>query len=125
MEGLSVVCKVWGSPSMRLLPSVLTPEKSQRFALGGLSYNPRHLFDLEASLKTRHVSVTRKVDVRLTGKGNSNSHGARPVHQKHRWIWTSRLSIKNYLSLARTCTRRSPVIVGSEMLVRLNSYLEP
>jgi len=23
----------------------------------------------------------RKVDVRLPGKGNSNSHGARPVHQ--------------------------------------------
>ena len=25
----------------------------------------------------------RKVDIRLHGKGNSNSHGARPVHQKH------------------------------------------
>ena len=25
----------------------------------------------------------RKVDIRLSGKGNSNSHGARPVHQKH------------------------------------------
>ena len=25
--------------------------------------------------------VTRKVDIRLPGKGNSNSHGARPVHQ--------------------------------------------
>ena len=24
-----------------------------------------------------------KVDIRLHGKGNSNSHGARPVHQKH------------------------------------------
>ena len=28
-------------------------------------------------------SVYRKVDIRLHGKGNSNSHGARPVHQKH------------------------------------------
>jgi hypothetical protein len=41
------------------------------------------------------------VDVRLPGKGNSTSHGARPVHQiisKITWIWTSRASIKNSLS---------------------------
>ena len=42
--------------------------------------------------------LPRKVDIRLPGKGNSNSHGARPVHQKHRWIRTSRLSIKNSFS---------------------------
>ena len=24
--------------------------------------------------------LSRKVDIRLPGKGNSNSHGARPVH---------------------------------------------
>ena len=41
----------------------------------------------------------RPIDIRLPGKGDSNSHGARPVHQKHRWIRTSRLSIKNSLSL--------------------------
>ena len=38
---------------------------------------------------------TRKVDVRLPGKGNSNSYGARPVHQiisMIKWIRTSRLS---------------------------------
>ena len=44
----------------------------------------------------------RKVDIRLPGKGNSNSHGARPVHQKIitliKWIRTRRLSIKNSLS---------------------------
>ena len=42
------------------------------------------------------------VDVRLPGKGNSNSHGARPVHliiTTIKWIRTSRLSIKNSLSL--------------------------
>ena len=36
------------------------------------------------------------------GKGNSNSHGARPVHQiisMIKWIRTSRLSMKNSLSL--------------------------
>ena len=42
----------------------------------------------------------RKVDVRLPGKGDSNCHGARPVHLINtmiKWIWTSRLSIKNSL----------------------------
>ena len=44
----------------------------------------------------------RKVEVRLPGKGNSNSHGARPVHliiTMIKWIWTIRLSIKNSLSV--------------------------
>ena len=42
----------------------------------------------------------RKVDVRLPGKGDSNSHGAGPVHLiiMIKWIRTSRLSIKNSLS---------------------------
>jgi len=46
----------------------------------------------------------RKVDVRLPGKGNSNSSGARPVHliiTLIKWIRTSRLSKKNSLSLLR------------------------
>ena len=47
----------------------------------------------------RVVPVPWKVDIRLPGKGDSNSHGARPVRQKHRWTRTSRLSIKNSLSL--------------------------
>ena len=41
-----------------------------------------------------------KVDARLPGKGNSTSHGARPVHQiisMIKWIWTSKLSIKHSL----------------------------
>jgi hypothetical protein len=33
--------------------------------------------------ETGNGSGFRKVDIRLPGKGNSNSHGARPVHQKH------------------------------------------
>ena len=43
----------------------------------------------------------RKVYVRLPGKGNSNSHGARPVHliiTMLKWIRTSKLSIKKSLS---------------------------
>ena len=47
--------------------------------------------------------MRRKVDVRLPGKGVSNGcGGARPVHiiiTMIKWIWTSRLSIKNSLSL--------------------------
>jgi len=44
-----------------------------------------------------NVQVPRRVDVRLPGKGNLNSHGARPVHliiTMIKWIRTSRLSIK-------------------------------
>ena len=43
----------------------------------------------------------RKVDIRLPGKGDSNSHGARPVHQiisMIKWIRTSRLTMKKSLS---------------------------
>jgi len=42
------------------------------------------------------LACTRKVDVRLPGKGNSSSHGARPVHliiTMIKWIRTRRLSI--------------------------------
>jgi len=44
----------------------------------------------------------RKVDVRLPEKRNLNSHSARPVHliiKMIKWIRTSRVSIKNSLSL--------------------------
>ena len=44
----------------------------------------------------------RKVDVKLPGKGKSNSHGARPVHviiTMMEWIRTSRLSKKSSVSL--------------------------
>ena len=50
------------------------------------------------------VGEVRKVDVRLPGKGDSNSHGARPVHliiTMIKWIRTSRLPIKNSLSAPR------------------------
>ena len=49
----------------------------------------------------------RKVDVRLPGKGDSNSHGARPVHliiTMIKWIRTRRLSIK--ISLSRRKVRK-------------------
>ena len=54
--------------------------------------------------RLEYTLLSRKVDVRLPRKGNSNSHGARPVHliiTMLKWIRTSRLSIKNSLSLQR------------------------
>jgi len=53
-------------------------------------------------LSAEEYTFTRKVDIRLPGKGNSKSHGARPVHliiTMIKWIRTSRLSMKNSLSL--------------------------
>ena len=47
------------------------------------------------------LSSSREVDVRLPGKGNSSSDGARPVHLIIKWIQTSRLSIKNSLSYCK------------------------
>ena len=47
------------------------------------------------------VLGSRKLDVRLPGKGNSNSHGAWPVHliiSMIKWNRTSRFPIKNSLS---------------------------
>jgi hypothetical protein len=46
------------------------------------------------------MAGTRKLVVRLPGKGNSNSNCARPAHliiTMIKWIRTSRLSIKNSL----------------------------
>jgi len=53
---------------------------------------------------SRNVCTCRvKVDICLPGKGNSNSHGARPVHliiTMIKWIRTSRVSIKNGCDIA-------------------------
>jgi len=51
---------------------------------------------------------SNEADERQPGKGNSNSHGARPVHAiiaMIKWIPTSRLSIENSLSLAERSVR--------------------
>jgi len=54
----------------------------------------------------------RKVDVRLPGKGNSNSRGTRPVHLNitmTKWIRTRRLPIKNSLSVYFEADEKNPV----------------
>ena len=45
---------------------------------------------------------SKKVDVRLPGKGHSNSPGAKPIHPiitMITWVKTSRLSMKNSRSI--------------------------
>ena len=52
------------------------------------------------SVSSNKRARTRKVDERLPRKGNSNSHGSRPVHliiTMIKWILTSRLSMKKSL----------------------------
>ena len=54
----------------------------------------------------RLESACGNVDIRLPGKGNSNSHGAKPVYliiTMMKKIRTSRLSIKKNLSLGSAC----------------------
>ena len=65
--------------------------------------------------------LLRKVDVRLPGKENSNSHGARPVHQiisMIKWIRTSRLSIHNSLSSPPAPRVRDRGVQGSGFRVQ-------
>ena len=60
--------------------------------LSGMFVVPRALLVCILSLEP-----SRKVDVRLPGTGNSNFHGARPVHlviTTIKWFRTCRLSIK-------------------------------
>jgi hypothetical protein len=62
----------------------------------------------------------RKVAIRLLGKKNSNSHGARPVHQiitMLKWIWTSKLSIKNSLSRKHTVPFRGHAVTDGQLLL--------
>ena len=58
--------------------------------------------DLKLNIaRSRRLVPDWRVDIRLPGKGDSNSHGARPAHRiitMIQWIRTSRLSIENYHS---------------------------
>ena len=54
------------------------------------------------SLYAISPSCPKNVNIRLPGEGNSNSHGARPVHQKHiddqmdsdQWVVNKELSLR-------------------------------
>ena len=73
--------------------------------------------DLSLAAETSAYTLsTSKVDTRLPGKGNSNSHGARLAHliiTMMNWIRTSRLSITNSLSL-----QGAPLLDGRESRLR-------
>ena len=65
---------------------------------------PRQTRGQSGSPTQGRLSSTRKVDVRLPGQGDSQSHGARPVHliiTTIKWTRTSRLS-RCYLAPRRT-----------------------
>ena len=58
----------------------------------------------------------RKEDVRLPGREDLDSHGARPVHlifTMTKWVWTSRLSMKNSLSSPEGQVRNPDLAVSS------------
>ena len=79
--------------------------------VGGCGWYPMHANVLTRAhwviwphLRRRALKL-RMVDIRLPGKENSNSHGARPVHpiiSMIEWTRTSRLSMMNSL-FGRTC----------------------
>ena len=72
-----------------------------------------------------------KVNIRLAGKGNSNSHGARPVHQiisMKKWIRTSRLWMQKSLSPVHqqeTRARSNPLFSTLAFVPDLARILRP
>ena len=71
--------------------------------------NQNTAVELEAqTAEQMRYHLETKVDTRLPGKGNSNSHGARPVHHiisMMKWIRASRLSINDSLSATPPVSR--------------------
>ena len=66
-----------------------------------------------------------KVDVRLPGKGNSNTHGAKLVHliiTMIKWIRTSRLSIRNSLSGVQVADK---LMVAAALVFLVCGYAPP
>ena len=55
-----------------------------------------------------HPRPPRKVDIRLPGKGDSNSHGARPVFSMIKRIRTSGLSITKWTVPPDSCASLPP-----------------
>jgi len=75
-------------------------------------------------LKLRaHLRTPRSFPEPTPYNGNSNSHGARPIHQiisMIKWIRTSRLSVQNCLSLAHAAVfSRAVIEVLEEALLLL------
>ena len=90
------------------VPAEHTPAKRVDFVK---SLRPAKIVHCKATPAVPTLYFSRKVDVRLPGKGNSNSRGARPVHRiipMIKWIQTSRLSIQNFLSVPKVPAAYTP-----------------
>jgi hypothetical protein len=77
---------------MKVIPT------SQLYNFTGVARDGLALLQLIWTDHEIHSDADRQVDVRLPGKGNSNTHGAEPVHPiitMIKWFRASRLSIKN------------------------------
>jgi len=105
--GLRVIKKKKG-PTARMLSLMMVTEQDR--CCTAATTKPGRVCSWKRSVS----GAFRKVDVRLLGKGNSNSHGARPVHLINtmiKWIRTSRLSMKNSLCRGPTARMLSLMMV--------------
>jgi len=76
------------------------------------------------SKNTSEVTPSRKVDARLPEKGDSNSHGARPVHliiTMIKWIRTRRLSLTSPATISPGGASRSRSMTPSGISVASRS----
>ena len=95
--------------------------------LGGLVFKVHRLCVSPNSRLESNKEEEEKTD-RFDGKGNSNSHGASPVHQiisMIEWIRTSRLSIKNSLSRLRLTALMASSVTGTGLSVSCSRFILP
>ena len=113
--GVSVPCSLFCVLGVgRRVPGSVFRVRDFEFRISGVGRLRQALSPepLPSALPPSPLPLTRKIDIRLTGKGNSNSHGARPVYLIIRmieWFRTSTLSIKNFSFRGRsrvTCMHR-------------------
>ena len=84
--------------------------------------------NLDESTPLSEAQINRgtwKVDVRLPGKENPNSHGARPVHQiiaMIKWIRTRKLSMSNSLSNRSSAKGSGFGVQGSGFRVQISGF---
>jgi len=95
------------NPQLLFAAAMLVFYAYKTFGAGGGGANGPKISLDEAMKSPGNPTVYFDMQVRLPGKGNSNSHGARPVHliiTMVKWIRTSRLSM-NSLSICRLARR--------------------
>ena len=106
VPSVKLYCQLY-SFTKRVFPGAAGATHQEPRARSSPMHGIRDSVNVMGTLLVRRGCV--QVDVRLPGKGNSNSHVARPVHliiTMIKWIRTSRLSIKKKLYLCRRCRGR-------------------